>query len=162
VFPINFMNAHWLTVVSCNTTRTLHLYDFLYPSGPADIYGEFHTYVLTLIEDFLNRELEVRGLGAIVWGHNFVVRTKLQEDGFNCGPLVCLVAWLTAWLERPPTEAELRQLSYNEAEMGNMRLWMAYSALTGRIWLPPVAENMTDALRPTYGEDNWGPVDQVE
>jgi hypothetical protein len=34
-----------------------------------------------------------------------------------------------------------------------MHLWIAYPALTDRIWLPTVTENMTDSVRPTYVSD---------
>jgi hypothetical protein len=42
----------------------------------------------------------------------------------------------------------------------NMRLWLPYSAPTDRIWVPPVAETTTDAVRITYYYDGvwvWEP-----
>jgi Ulp1 family protease len=153
VFPINITKSHWFTVVACNVTRTLYLYDFYYQRGGG--LDAYHGRVLALIEEFLDIITLANNNRRFTWKKEIVVNTQLQEDGHNCGPLLCFVAWMTARLGRPPTEAELRELKYEEKhkQLHNMRLWMAYSALTDRIWLPPVAENTTDIVRLVYGPE---------
>jgi hypothetical protein len=140
VFPINYEHQHWITVVASNNTATLHLYDFL----GGGLASPFETKVLESIAEFLNKELEYRGLRTVSWRYNIVITAPLQRDGSSCGPLMCVVAWLTAWYERAPTMAELLELCYNEEYMVSMRFWMAYSALTDKIWLPTEADFATN------------------
>jgi hypothetical protein len=169
-WPINITHSHWLCVVSCNATHTLYLYDFLYGFGSSEWHDRFQRKILDVIGEYLNVKCQAAGR-SIVWKHKVVITKSLQEDGTNCGALLCMVAWFTTWFGRPPTEAELlpqrRVHDPTEAEaqlygwddLQNMRLWMAYSALTDRIWLPPDAEQVTDAVRQGYDGD-WGPIDE--
>jgi hypothetical protein len=137
----------------------LYLYDFFYHLGKSSRHDQFHRKLLGLIEEFLGVEIKARSKREFAWKHKIVLTSKLQKDGMNCGPLMCFVAWMTAKLGGAPTEAQLNELTYNKEELSNMRLWMAYSALTDRIWLPPVAETTIDAVRITHDGD-WGPVDE--
>jgi hypothetical protein len=161
VFPFNIFQFHWLTVVVDNKKRAIYLYDFLFATGHkarrASATRRLHDRFLDIVMEFLNSDRDRRrrrnngvGHAPVQWSKAIVITSQLQRDGVNCGVLVCLVAWLTAWWERPPTEEELKEIDYGEEEMATMRRWMAYSALTDRIWLPPVAENMFDAYKNYY------------
>jgi hypothetical protein len=145
------------------------LYDFNRP-GVEDTYGQqskakmilkgWHDCIFNMIELFLNRELMNIPHGPISWGKQTVMRSQVREKATSDGVLVCLVGWLTTWLERPPTEAELLELDFSDDEMERIKNWMAVSYLQDRIWIPPVAENMVDATRLPYkkesqrGDDN--------
>jgi hypothetical protein len=134
----------------------LYLYDFYYPFGECEHHDKFHKRILGLIEEYLDFKSLARGVQRKYgWKHKIVITTELQQDGYNCGPLVCLVGWMTVWLRRPPTYDEMNEIDFKGEELRNMRSWMAYSALTDRIWLPPVAETTTDAVRVTY-DGFWG------
>jgi hypothetical protein len=90
VWPINITDSHWLSVVSCNTTGTLYLYDFLFVPG-SSWHDKFKRRILNAIGEYLNDKCQPAGR-SIDWKHKIVITARLQEDGSNCGALLCLVA----------------------------------------------------------------------
>jgi hypothetical protein len=163
-FPIILPGVHSVAVVVDLEQHVIMLYDFncLYvqdtttPQSTANAtVREWHRAIFNMVELFLNRERLNYFFQAITWGkQNVITKHILRDNSDYDGAAIGLVAWLTTWLERPPTESELQELDFSDDEMQRIKNWMAISYLHDRIWIPPVAENMVDATRLPYKREN--------
>ena len=134
----------------------LYVQDTTTPQSTANAtVREWHRAIFNMVELFLNRERLNYFFQAITWGkQNVITKHILRDNSDYDGAAIGLVAWLTTWLERPPTESELQELDFSDDEMQRIKNWMAISYLHDRIWIPPVAENMVDATRLPYKREN--------
>ena len=166
VFPVLIPNAHWFTIVAHNATRTLYLYDFVFPQEARfiDVEGNgrqqrrvlrcneaiFGERMLNVVGEFLNQDRMRSDLEPVTWQMTEVLRQQLVHDTHSCGLTVILVMWLTAFFECPPTQDELVSLQYSPESMFQLRRWVANAILMDRIWSPPVAEKLVHVFRLYY------------
>jgi hypothetical protein len=148
IFPVNFDDFHWTTVVVDNITMTIHFYDLL--NARDDNHNriqQFQTEAMDSVEFCMNYARQMRQLPRMTYQRHRVVTTQLQEDGWNCGVHTCMIGWLTAFQQRAPTFAELQEMDWGNEEMKSVREWIGYSILKARIWTPPTAESTIDAIQ---------------
>jgi hypothetical protein len=163
VFTINIARQHWVTVVVDNNRHVIYYYDLLYTLRSVRAPGrlrrrrgrdetvvmDFQQTMRRIISHYLNQQrLKRPGLHTRPYQLVDVVEgERMQLDGVNCGPITCVISWLTAHLGRPPMLTDLKKVDFSVDGMRRFRNWVGYTYLTNRVWLPTIAEKLADVLK---------------
>jgi hypothetical protein len=110
---------------------------------------DFQQTMRRIISHYLNQQrLKRPGLHTRPYQLVDVVEgERMQLDGVNCGPITCVISWLTAHLGRPPMLTDLKKVDFSVDGMRRFRNWVGYTYLTNRVWLPTIAEKLADVLK---------------
>jgi hypothetical protein len=156
VIPVGDGTNHFFTLVADFQDHVIYLYDLLLQKSQVLRSNEqnicFRSNLMQIVGDALNHAMSVSEKPT--WTHKIVLGPRiLQIDGYNCGVIVCLIAWLTVRRGRPPTYEEIgKEKLTSKEEMEKIRVWMAYSSLHDKLWLPPEFEIWHHAMA-NYKDD---------
>jgi hypothetical protein len=165
--PINRTCNHWAGVIvercgKCKDdgrpTGILHFYDL-------KTHGRGETKLRQRIMEHIGKSLNLVKTGdtreyldCYKWRYSDVVTSEymdengeLQKDDHSCGVIWMMIQWFVVTNKKAPTLQDCLNLWWNDVKhRTNFRMWVAYSILADRIWLP---REITDVLTRKLGKN---------